>query len=242
VSRVRQTPRPEQVELLTSGVQLPLGALADEHLLVIIEGLARAWDDLVRAQRILATQDEPEITAMMESWLNASAAEDRRWEALVHSVVRGREMISFDGSRLELRPDLSILLTCPDRPSLSVIVECKHIDRTARKTVRLYCNEGLLRFVRGQYAWYAQEAFMLAYVRDGSTISDCLTPHLARHLAEDPYGYRTEQLPARVDRTPWDLARSKHGRCFRYMGTHSEPGPIILWHLWLAFGKLAARR
>ncbi len=239
MSRIR--PRPEQVELLTRGVQLPLDALADEHLLVIVEGLARAWDGLVRERRILETHDEPEITAMMESWLNNPESGDPRWDHLVTNVVRGREMFSFDGSRLELQPDLSIMLTSPDRRPFPMIVECKQIDRTTSKYVRLYGSEGLVRFVRGDYAWYAQEAVMLAYVRDGSTIGDCLTPHLEQHLAEDPYGHRTEQLPEHDQRASRDLARSKHGRSFRFVDTHEDPGSITIWHLWVAPSQLAAR-
>jgi len=94
---------------------------------------------------------------------------------LVTCISRGRESINYDGSKLEKRPDLSIHLT--SRFSrLSLVVECKLLDSKNKKSIDLYCDQGLARFIDGQYAWYAREAFMLAYVRDGATIATCLTP------------------------------------------------------------------
>lgn len=142
-------------------------------------------------------------------------------------------MINFDGSRLEVKPDLSIQLT-DRRALLPLIVECKLIDNASKKTVRLYGTKGLVRFVKGDYAWYAQEAIMLAYVRDGSTIMSCLMPHLEKHLGKDSYGHCTEQLPELDTRVPQDLARSRHRRSFPYQEPNGEPGPITVWHLWLA--------
>ena len=43
-----------------------------------------------------------------------------------------------------------------------------------------YCDDGLVRFVRGDYAWAMQEAMMLAYTRDGRTIAGHLIPEIAK--------------------------------------------------------------
>jgi hypothetical protein len=152
----------------------------------------------------------------------------------VSAVARGRETISYDGSHLEKRPDLSIYLTNRSR-SFPLIVECKLLDARSGKRVDLYCDDGLVRFVRGDYGWATREAFMLGYVRDGSTISSCLIPFLAHSQAAGPDDYRTRSLPVPTAETTMQLARSSHGRKFEYIGRNTvSPGEIEIWHLWIA--------
>lgn len=232
------TPRPEQVTELTRGITLPLPAINDEHLLVIVEILARVWTELSVRYTNLLEQDEPTITALMEARLNTLGNEEPLWEMLVSAAVRGREMISFDGSHLEKRPDLSLLLTTPRPSAFPLIIECKLIDAKT-KPVRLYCNNGLARFIDGNYAWYDRQAIMLAYVRDASTIATSLTPHLGKHRNKETDPFACEQLPEALDTTDMgidmDLARSKHGRDFRHIESrHNAPGSVVVWHLWVS--------
>nr|VFJ46501.1 MAG: hypothetical protein BECKDK2373C_GA0170839_101518 [Candidatus Kentron sp. DK] len=226
------TPHPEQVSELTRGITLPLPAINEELLRVIVETLAKAWAELLTRHTNLLGQDEPAITALMEARLNTLRNEEPLWEMLVSAAIRGREMISYDGSHLEKRPDLSLLLTEARHPNFPLIIECKLIDAKT-KPVRLYCNDGLARFINGEYAWYDQQAVMLAYVRDTSTIATSLMPHLGKHRNKETDPFASEQLPEAIGTTDLDLARSKHGRNFRYIGSrHYAPGPIVVWHLW----------
>jgi hypothetical protein len=222
-------PRDYQITELTRGVELPLAALKSRHLKIIAEFLIQAWEGLLPTQElVMRTQEEVEINALMEARLLGLLHEGQEWQTLVSNVVRGKESVSFDGSRLEKRPDLSIYLTKKD-PRFPLVIECKLIDNKTRKEVALYADNGLARFLGGEYAWYAQEAFMLAYVRDGSTIVDCLIPHLAerQNRASDPF--LTMQLPQTVKLLSQDLAQSRHGRRFQ-----NNPGSIAIWHLWLS--------
>lgn len=228
-------PREQQIALLTEGVELPLPPIQSRPLRVILETLEHAWATLGEIPDArLPNQSEPDITTMMCHRLNQLLDQDPLWEMLVQGVTRGRESLNFDGSRLELRPDLSIQLTGRN-PNFPLVVECKLIDRVSRKSIDLYCEKGLSRFVVGDYAWYAREAIMLAYVRDGSTIKAILTPHLQSTYdrADDPWA--TAKLPVYDEIAPWDLARSHHRRKFRYLKrtTDDDPGPIDIWHLWL---------
>ena len=89
--------------------------------------------------------------------------------------------------------------------------------------------------MQGEYAWGNREAFMLGYVRDGSSIDPTLKTFLTNAAASDPDVYLVEVLPAPVGTGPSDLAYTRHGRSFVY-GNQSPPnipGPISLWHLWL---------
>ena len=97
----------------------------------------------------------------------------------------------------------------------------------------LYGHKGLARFLDGEYAWYACEAFMLAYVRDDSIIGDCLTPDLAERQKKAPDPFLTVQLPQIVKLLSQDLAKSRHGRRFQNR-FQNNPGPIDIWHLWLS--------
>lgn len=220
-------PRPEQVAALTRGQPLPLPPLPETTLLMMAEMLARAWNDLrSKHAQTLHGGSEAEVTSLLQIRLNALLDEDHCWEMLVCGVSRGLESISFNGTHLEKRPDLSIHLTAR-RFDFPLVVECKLMDRPQEKTVGLYCRDGLMRFVRGEYAWMSAEAFMLAYVRDNSTISTHLSPHLA-----DESSCATLGLPQALPSSA-DLAHSHHNRPFTYLSGTSDPGPIILWHFWL---------
>ena len=229
-------PRPDQVAELTRSLRLPLAAIADDHLEILAEGLRRAFGDLgTRQPDAIATGTEPEVTALMEARLNNLIHEDPLWRQLVLYVGRGVESISFDGSHLENRPDLSIVLSGRER-RFPLVAEAKIVDAAASKTAELYCEKGIRRFVKGEYAWGNREAFMLGYVRDGSSILTTLKACLSRAMELRPDRYLVEVLPVPLRSDSSDLAYTRHSRDFVYDGQQppNHPGPITLWHLWLA--------
>ena len=231
----RVHPREDQIAELTRGQSLPLAPLHEIHLIIIAEVLTRAWNDLLVDRRsILLSGGETEVNTLIVTRLNALLDEDSLWPLLVRNVTRGTETVSYNGAHLEKQPDLSIHLT--DRsPSFPLVMECKLIDAPSGKRIRLYCDMGLTRFVRGEYAWAAREAFMLAYVRDGSTIWSCLEPFLARARAMQRDIYLTDALPEAMGESGMHLARSTHNREFRYVDqAQNSPGAIAIWHLWIA--------
>lgn len=229
-------PRPSQISELTRGLGLPLPEVPTDHLEIIAERLHRAYHDLLtRHPKEVTSGNEAEVTALMETRLIELINQDPLWGCLVRFVARGKESLSFDGSHLEKRPDLSICLTNHDF-HFPLIVEAKIIDSANGKTEKLYCENGLRRFIKGDYAWGTQEAFMMAYVRDSSSIELKLTPFLLKATKKNPSIYLVEELPSSLESNGIDLARSRHGRVFTY--THQtppleQPGPIVLWHLWL---------
>ena len=228
-------PRQDQVEELTRGLRLPLGPIAEEHLEVIAGFLRQAFDD-VRQQAPFTVHNgtEPEVTALMQARLNAMIGEDVLWRQLVLWVGRGVESVSFDGTHLEKRPDLSIVLSGAER-RFPLVAEAKVIDAPTSKTVKMYSEKGIRRFVVGEYAWGNREAFMIGYVRDKSSIDTTLTPFLSEAVETNPPHYALQSLPISVGGAAWDLARTKHGRTFIYASQPppNAPGPISLWHLWM---------
>lgn len=229
-------PRVDQVAELTRGLRLPLEPISDDHLQILAEGLRQAFDHVrVHAPSKVCTGEEPEVTALMHARLNGMLHEDSLWRQLVLWVGRGAENTSFDGSHLEKRPDLSIVLSGTDR-RFPLIAEAKVLDAAASKTTRLYCEKGIRRFVQGEYAWGNREAFMIGYVRDGSSIDPTLSTFLSKAAVSDPDRYLVEALPVPVGAGTSDLAYTRHGRSFVYgsQGPPNRPGTISLWHLWLA--------
>jgi hypothetical protein len=238
-------PRYNQIDELTRGLDLPFVALQDEHLSVVAEVLEKAWADLLRTQpATLHFGSEAEVNALMETRLGQLLYEHSLWEQMVWCITRGRETLSFDGSHLEKRPDLSIHLTSRNQ-AFPLIVECKLIDAADGKGPDLYCENGLKRFLTGEYGWATQEAFMLAYVRDGSSIASALTPLLVRSQSRTPQPYLIEELPSVITTGAPHRARSRHGRLFRYptrVPPGDAPGSIAVWHLWVATPSPATQR
>lgn len=227
-------PRPDQISELSRDLQLPLPPIDVALLDIIAESLARAFND-VRADNpgTVASGSEAEVTALLEARLNALLDQDPLWGHLVRCVARGKETVSFDGSHLEKRPDLSIYLSSRER-NFPLIAEAKILDAT--KTEALYCDNGLCRFLKGEYAWASQEAIMVAYVRDDSSINGNLVPFLTKDMKQTPPNYSVEVLPFLPKSGSGDRAWSRHGRGFVYSHQASlvEPGSISILHLWLS--------
>ena len=229
-------PRPDQIAELTRGLELPLPEISEVHLEIIAEGILNAFNEVRTSSPATVTSgSEAEITALLEARLNNMVEEDPLWRQLVLCVARGKESVSYDGSHLEKRPDLSIFLSGAHR-GFPLVVEAKIIDGANSKTEVLYCDNGLRRFVDGEYAWGNREAYMIAYVRDGSSIDGKLTPFLSLAMGQTPPKYLVKGLPVAAGPGGLDLARSQHGRSFLYRSSSTspaEPGPISVWHLWL---------
>jgi len=229
MKRTSYPSRDYQIEEMTRGIQLPIPPMQRRHLQVIAEFLTAAWNSLMKTQeKILLTKEEVEINTLMKSCLDNIRPEKRDWSMLVSAVNRGAESINYNGSALENRPDLSLHLT-NGFSRFPLIIECKLIDKKKKKGADLYCKDGLARFIDGEYAWYAHEAFMLAYVRDGATTGNCIKPYLDRKSKKEPDPFLTKQLPQPEPFSVQDLATSCHERRFP-----KNPGAIDIWHLWLS--------
>ncbi|QNQ10127.1 hypothetical protein [Sphingomonas alpina] len=228
-------PRPNHIAELTVGTRLPLDQINDAHLSVILETISLAWSDLLAGGApALLSGNEAEVNALLEPRLNHLCQTQPLWKDLIHSVHRGRESMSYNGAKIEGRPDLSLVFTAGNR-NFPLSVECKIIDYPNAKRVGLYCTNGIARFVAGEYAWAHRTAIMLAYVRDGSSVTTRLVPHLAKCATASPDAMQTISQPApRLDIHP-TVQHSSHQRNFSYLSKAGDtpPGPINLFHLWL---------
>lgn len=227
-------PRPDQVLELTRDLDLPLPAIPDDLMGVIAEKIEQAFADLkVTATATVASGSEAEITGLLESRLNKMLDTDPLWGMLVLCVARGKETISFDGTHLEKRPDLTIFLTDRQR-NHPLLLEAKILDKTKGKTINLYFEEGVRRFLEGEYGWGTREGFMLGYARDGSSAAPTLSAFIG---AAPPPGFAVIASAMSLGVTVGDGFRSDHDRGFAYrppLGPRRAPGPIALWHVWVS--------
>lgn len=228
---------------------LPHPAFPLVHQRSVVAALFVAWSRLVRECEVagLAVVDlsEPELTMLLERILNRMLhvpdAEcpgfSARW---LQYVSRDASQVSHDGTCLEKRPDLTFRLshmpaTAPHGLDRAWFAECKLIDDA--QSIHRYCNDGIRRFVRGEYAWAMSSGVMLGYLRQ----LDRPDQRLLAYLDHPRAGVGTEldvtRLPQRSlelsDTGHGEVWMSTHGRRWRY-ATGGAPGPIDLQHVWLA--------
>jgi hypothetical protein len=118
----------------------------------------------------------------------------------------------------------------------ALFVECKPVDKTHAAGGK-YCDDGLNRFVNGDYAWAMQEGMMLGYARDGRTIAGHLIPAMSE--PKRLTSLATVQLP-QPSRAPDVTAGaqaeiihiSKHRRSFPWLHGKGQATDITIYHLW----------
>lgn len=208
---------------------------------VVRDAVRHAWQAvrLRAADKGLRDATEPQITTMLQLVLNQILDDDNEpvpgfSSNYFETVERGAEMVNYDGSMLEKRPDLRFRLQgpvpdVPDRTHFGLFVECKLLDNS--HPLRLYAAQGIQRFVSGEYAWAMRHAMMLAYVRFGGAHPN----DLVTLLNNDPVEWGVASVnhdspPTHAE----DLVRSFHDRPWQYPQSAASPGPIELIHVWLS--------
>ncbi len=187
-----------------------------------------------------ATALEDDITrplqALLENRFFRKSESPRLDRRIFRNGVRAPEVPNSDGTHPAKKPDLAFFLRrehLPVLPSLDAIfAECKPVDAT-HPVGTDYCDEGVRRFVDGEYGWTMQEGLLIAYARR-QTIAGHLAPALA--------GSRHKRLgaPAAPRRVPGcadlpgmePLHRTTHARTFAWPADHGTAQPIDLYHSW----------
>jgi hypothetical protein len=117
------------------------------------------------------------------------------------------------------------------RPSQDgIFVECKPVD-AAHPLPACYCDEGIHRFVCGDYAWAMTEAMMVGYANSDEVPADKIGPALdARKDVVLPI-----DVAIACPHSPKEqaVAITKHHRSFSYLENGQQAPDISLRHLWL---------
>lgn len=148
------------------------------------------------------------------------------------NVERGANLSNFNQSIINKQPDLVIRLANAPlvnaRRYVGIFIEAKVVSK--KKGLTSYTDEGLSRFVRGDYAWAMQDGLMIAYrstpLRDPKT----LEPHLKKKqdlLINQENKKNLVQTGLMIPAS----GKSTHSRNWSYQAG-GKPGNIRVWHLW----------
>lgn len=216
-------------------------------ILLIRRVLLRAFEMLREQNLNLAAASEDQVTAALRSTIESKLRQSgevagfdkRKFE----TVIRQGQWANYNGTRLTKTPDLFFKLRDDEsapRPVLSefdgLFIEAKPVDAT-HSVGSKYCDDGLIRFVRGDYAWAMQEAMMLAYARNGRTIAGHLIPAMTEAVRMKSLA--TIQLPkgclataAAASSEAEAVHVSQHRRDFPWPAGKGPATDITVYHLW----------
>lgn len=212
--------------------------------LIVEDALRASWDKLRKkppAGFQLGTAHEDVVTHELLKILHGEVFDSDEVSGFNREYfvppVREAKLENFNGTRRDLMPDL--LIGMQGRPKAKIpwqdflFIECKPVDRR-HPAGSAYCDAGLIRFVRGDYAWTMTSALMIGYASKDYSISPKLTDALKERSAEistvshpQPCGYSRQTAISEATHL------SKHSRTFSYVQTGIGAPTITVRHLWL---------
>ena len=220
----------------------PHPAISVAVLLVVEDAIKVAWSiirQLPASDFDLAAADEDTITQklheiLMDELFNSDKVPGFNGD-LIAKGTREEKLRSFDGTHLDKMPDLIFGVVGRDiymRTQDGIFIECKPVDASHTAGVH-YCNKGIIRFVRGEYAWCMLSAMMIGYAADGYTIIPKLTDALARSTTITTKVNLTKCPHSTLVLFSQDTHVSVHERNFSYVETGEAAPDITLRHIWL---------
>ena len=231
--------------------ELPHPRIELPVIFVVRRVLIRAFEILRQRGFSFATSQEDEITValegIIENDLRQKNGDPRRGGVpgftrdTFDAVSRHQCVTNHDGTKLKKEPDLCFRLRSEEHHRVvstqyALFIECKPVDRT-HAAGSAYCDDGLQRFIDGDYAWAMGDALMLAYVRDGRTISGHLLPAMQEHARKSRL--RIKEMPsplpqsgARATAEAEVLHRSRHLRAFQWLQGKGRASEIFIYHAW----------
>lgn len=217
-------------------------------VILLVRRVVLSAFDLLREQKFpLATSKEDEVTAALRSVIENDLRRTGRVAGFTRrtydAVVRQGQVANYDGSRPTKSPDLCFRLRNDEEEPRQVLseydalfVECKPVDN-AHAAGSKYCDDGLCRFVEGDYAWAMEEALMLGYARHGRSIEKNLIPAM-----REPTRFtalRVLELPAVIQHPGASavehaeaLYMSRHRRLFPWTANKGVATDIFVYHSW----------
>jgi hypothetical protein len=237
--------------LFTLGVpperyHLPHPRLGLPVVLLVRRVLIHAFNLLRERNFPLATALEDEITAALKSIIENDLRQNGQIAGFskrtFDPVVRQGQVTNYNQTKLTKTPDLCFRLRNDEeesRPVLSehegLFVECKPVDGT-HSVGGKYCDDGLCRFVDGEYAWAMEEGMMVAYSRK-RTIAEHLIAamqdskrHKELNVLDLPKPVAYAHVAAQ--KLCEALHVSRHKRGFHWVADKGAATNILIYHSW----------
>jgi len=226
-----------------STAALPHPAISLAVFLVVENGIRATWDlmrnkprngfDLLRADEDTVTH---ELYERLYDEVFGKNIVDGFGRELLTAVSRESKLRTYNGASLDKMPDL--LFGLADRPGVFrrtqdwLFVECKPVDPNHSLATH-YCGKGIIRFVRGEYAWAMTSALMIGYARNGYTISPRLSEALKKSATIQTLDYPHRCRKSTSGPNAEIVQITSHSRMFTYVETNNAAGAIMIRHLWL---------
>jgi len=227
-----------------SAAKLPHPKIPLSVFLIVEQGVCATWELMQTRPRAgfnLQTSTEDEVTHELYERLFDEVFDKEVVEGfdkeLLTVITRESKLRSYDGSHLDKMPDLLFRLI--GRPPVEypsqdwLFVECKPVDQDHSVGVH-YCDKGIIRFVKGEYAWTMTSALMIGYARPGYAIS----PKLNEALKKFDTSISTTKFSKLCKRSKAgkfhdQVQESEHERKFCYVENGKAAPAILIRHLWL---------
>lgn len=227
------------IGFFTQGIEfsLPHPQISLRTILLLCNVINRAWQLLKEnppANFLLHSADEDVITQVMveiiENRLRKNGEVNGFDCARFGKVTREPKITNVDKKHPDKMPDIFFDLKRDQYTVLSdqdgLFVECKPVD-SEHPILSCYCQKGLIRFVKGDYAWAMQDALMVGYVKGYYSFIK-----LASVLDDREKGAILKtNSHSEVDE--YAIYRSSHEREFEWPESHGQACPISIAHLWL---------
>ena len=230
--------------VIADGDELPHKPLSPRACIIVEQALVRAWQWMIESPQPgfdLHTALENGVTHQLHETLFDVVFKRELVDGFNKQIftigTRGAELRNFDGSRRDLKPDLLVgFITRPNvlYPTQDwLFIECKPVDDD-HAVGKHYCDKGIIRFIRGDYAWTMTNALMVAYARSGYTILPKLLDALTTRAKKIP----TLDTPQPCRHSHAGPANevvhvSRHERTFKYVENGKAAPAITIRHLWL---------
>jgi hypothetical protein len=226
---------PADYDLPHPRIELPV-------ILVIRRALLKAFQILRLNHFPLATAKEDEVTTalanVIENKLRLAGGVPGFDRYTFDRVIRHASTTTSDGTRIKKEPDLQFNLRADDGARIistqfALFIEAKPVDRSHPAGSK-YCDEGLQRFIDGEYAWAMQDVMMLGYARHGRSIERHLIP--AMREVPRPSELATIQYPHPEAGTAAENAEplhlSLHTRRIALSDNRTSEGSLWVYHSW----------
>lgn len=225
---------------LTTPPHVPCEPFPEHYLIAVAKALVAAWD-VVCSSGFTAFDDEDQTSDEMVHALCAILDRGPGVPHIQHffhkyfeTPRRDAKQRNHNCSSREKMPDLIFCLSGTmgsPRPYRALFVECKVLSES--KAIDLYCENGVRRFVEGQYAYRMPHAMMLAYNLTDKNLPNSLDAFFdykrSRRARCAKDCAPTSRGPASFAPPPGHVIYvTRHERTFDL-----APGPIDLHHLWL---------
>lgn len=204
-----------------------------------VEALNRAWHQLVEQapEDFHPARDEPKLTETLCFFLEQTRADDRLPGQWITETPQGQVVVGDRKAKVKLRKRTDIrYFTERDVPTTNLVFEFKKLNHQKAKRDTYVGEEGMLRFITGEYSKGEPVALMVGIL---TAHDDDTVPPLLRRLDEPTVRAQLYMGKQRICK-PSGLFG-----CARFDTEHIRPkdrapdhGTIVISHLFLGFPDL----